>query len=292
MWAPNRLKRYLFYVIIFSFFFTGCKQTQKIAVPKKIKRYSVGKVIKIVNDQSLNYETLSVKKMTMSFSNEGKETTFRGSYKIRRDSIIQIYAQKLAIPVAKMEVNTDSFKIVNFLKQELLAGKNTYVNKFLGMDIDFGVLQALLSNKIFSFRPDSKDKDFKEYVCEIEDNMYKISSIRERKLKRINKSEEKLERYRNRLDEGHLIKQDIYLDPDSFVVKRMVFSDLDNHKGVKLEFGKYEKVMDQWFPGLIEIQSTDDRNMELIIELAKISLDDEKNFGFSVSPKYKRKLIE
>jgi hypothetical protein len=160
------------------------------------------------------------------------------------------------------------------------------------MDIDFGVLQALLSNKIFSFRQDSKDKDFKEYVCEIEDNMYKISSIRERKLKRINKSEEKLERYRNRLDEGHLIKQDIYLDPDSFVVKRMVFSDLDNHKGVKLEFGKYEKVMDQWFPGLIEIQSTDDRNMELIIELAKISLDDEKNFGFSVSPKYKRKLIE
>jgi hypothetical protein len=292
MWVPNRLKRYLFYVIIFSFFLSGCKQTQKIAVPKKIKRYSVGKVIKIVNDQSLKYETLSVKKMTMSFSNEGKETTFRGSYKIRRDSIIQIYAQKLAIPVAKMEVNTDSFKIVNFLKQELLAGKNSYVNKFLGMDIDFGVLQALLSNKIFSFRQDSKDKDFKEYVCEIEDNMYKISSIRERKLKRINKSEEKLERYRNRLDEGHLIKQDIYLDPDSFVVKRMVFSDLDNHKGVKLEFGKYEKVMDQWFPGLIEIQSTDDRNMELIIELAKISLDDEKNFGFSVSPKYKRKLIE
>lgn len=279
-------------MIIFSFFLSGCKQAQKIAVPKRIKRYSVGKVIKIVNEQSLKYETLSVKKMTMSFSNEGKVTTFRGSYKIRRDSIIQMYAQKLAIPVAKMEVNTDSFRIVNFLNQELLAGKNSYINKFLGLDIDLGLLQALLSNKIFSFRQDSKDKDFKDYVCEIEDNMYKISSIRDRKLKRINKSEEKLERYRNRLDEGHLIKQDIYLDTDSFVVKRMVFSDLDSHKGAKLEFAKYEKVMNQWFPGLIEIQLTGDKKMELTIELAKISLDDEKNFGFSVSPKYKRKLIE
>ncbi|MEI6677831.1 MAG: DUF4292 domain-containing protein [Mariniphaga sp.] len=252
----------------------------------------MGKVIKIVNDQSLKYESLSVKKMTMSFSDEGKVTSFRGSYKIRRDSIIQLYAQKLAIPVAKMEVNTDSFKIVNFLKQEFLAGKNSYINKFLGMDIDFGVLQALLSNKIFSFRQDSKDKDFKEYVCEIEDNMYKISSIRDRKLKRINKSEEKMGRYRSHLDQGHLIKQDIYLDPDSFVVKRMVFSDLDNHTGAKLEFAKYEKVKDQWFPGLIEIELTGDKKMELTIELAKISLDDEKNFGFSVSPKYKRKLIE
>lgn len=292
MLAPNRLKKYLFYLIIFSFFLSGCKQAQKIAVPKRIKRYSVGKVIKIVNDQSLKYESLSVKKMTMSFSDEGKVTSFRGSYKIRRDSIIQLYAQKLAIPVAKMEVNTDSFKIVNFLKQEFLAGKNSYINKFLGMDIDFGVLQALLSNKIFSFRQDSKDKDFKEYVCEIEDNMYKISSIRDRKLKRINKSEEKMGRYRSHLDQGHLIKQDIYLDPDSFVVKRMVFSDLDNHTGAKLEFAKYEKVKDQWFPGLIEIELTGDKKMELTIELAKISLDDEKNFGFSVSPKYKRKLIE
>ena len=88
MLASNWLKRYLFYVIIFSFFLSGCKQAQKIAVPKRIKRYSVGKVIKIVNEQSLKYETLSVKKMTMSFSNEGKVTTFRGSYKIRRDSII------------------------------------------------------------------------------------------------------------------------------------------------------------------------------------------------------------
>ena len=37
---------------------------------------------------------------------------------------------------------------------------------------------------------------------------------------------------------------------------------------------------------------TGDKQLELKIELSKISLDDETNFGFSVSPKYKRKLIE
>ena len=293
MWPSKQIVYCLLLILTSSFFFTGCKPTEKLAVQKRIKRYSVGKVIKMVNDNALRFETLSVRKFSLSLSNDGKTTSVRGSYKIRRDSIIQLYAQKLAIPVGKMEVNADSFKIVYFLNQELFIGRNNYLSKIIGMDIDFGVLQALLSNKLFSFRQDPKEKNFKEYVCEIEDNMYKISSMRERKLKRFNKNEGKMERYRNRLeDDAHLIKQDIFIDPDSFVVKRMVFNDLDTSRKVKLEFSNYERVMDQWFPGLIDMQLSGDKMIELSIELSRISIDDEKNFGFSVSPKYKKKLIE
>jgi len=292
MLSGMRLISCFCWVFILTLFFAGCKQTEKIAAPKRVKRYSVGKVIKMTNENSLKFETLSVKKVAVSLTNDGKTTSVRGSYKIRRDSIIQVYAQKLAIPVGKMEVNLDSFRMVYFLDQELFVGKNTYLSKLLEMDVDFTVLQALLSNKIFSFRQDPKDKDFKEFSCEIEDEMYKISSIRDRKLRRFNKNEDKLERYRNRTEEGHVIKQDIYIDPDSFVVRRMVFKDLDNNKGVKLEFSNYVKVMDQWFPELIKMQLTGDKTFELSIELSKVSLNDETNFGFSVSPKYKRKLIE
>ena len=292
MWFRKQFIYILISVITLSFFFTSCKHTEKIAAPKRIKRYSVGKVIKTTNENSLKFETLSVKKFVLSFLNEGKSTTIRGSYKIRRDSIIQIYAQKLAIPVGKIEVDTDSFKMVYFIEQELLVGENNYLGKLLGMDIDFSVLQALLSNKIFSFRQDPRDKDFKEFSCEVEDNMYKISSIRDRKLKKLNRNEERLERYRNRSDEESVIKEDIYIDPDSFVVRRMFFNDLTTNRGVKLEFSKYEKVMDQWFPGMITMRLTGEKKMELSIELSRISLNDETNFGFSVSPKYKKRLIE
>ena len=293
MWPGKQIIHGFLGIIFISIFLFSCKHTEKIAIPKKIKRYSVGKVIKLVNDKALKYETLTVKKFILTFSNEGKITSFRGSYKIRRDSIIQLYAQKMAIPVGKMEVNVDSFKIVYFLDQEIFIGKNNYLSNLIGMDLDFGVLQALLSNKLFSFRQDPKEKNFKEYVSDIEDNMYKISSMRDRKLKRFNKNEEKLERYRNRMDDDvHLIKQDIYIDPDSFVVKRMIFNDLSTNRAVKVEFSKYEKVMNQWFPGLMEMQLTGEKKMELSIQFSRVSLDDEKNFGFSVSPKYKRQLIE
>ena len=292
MRSGKRLIYRFYWVFVLAIFFSGCKQTEKIAAPKKIKRYSVGKVIKMTNENSLKYETLSVKKVAVSLTIDGNTTSVRGSYKIRRDSIIQLYAQKMAIPVGKMEVNVDSFRMVYFLDQELFVGKNSYLSKLMGMDVDFGVLQALLSNKMFSFRQDPRDKDFKEFSCDIEDEMYKISSIRDRKIRKFSKNEDKLERYRNRMDEGHVIKQDIYIDPDSFVVRRMVFKDLENNKGLKLEFSDYEKVMDQWFPGSIKMQVTGEKQLELSIELSKISLNDETNFGFSVSPKYKKKLIE
>ena len=279
-------------VIMLALLFSGCKQAEKVAIPKRVKRYSVGKVIKMTNENSLIFETLSVKKVALSYSNDGKSASIRGSYKIRRDSIIQLYAQKLAIPVGKLEVNTDSFRMVNFMDQELLLGKNNYFSKLLGIDIDFGVLQALLSNKMFSFRQETKEKDFKDYYCQVEEGMYKISSIRDRKFRRFNKNEEKLDRYRNRLDEGHVIKQDIYIDPDSFVVKRMVFKDLDTNKGVILDFSDYEKVMGQWFPALIKMQLTGDKKIELSIALSKVSLNDETNFVFSIPLKYKKKLIE
>jgi len=292
MFPEKRFIHCLFWVIILSILFTNCKQIQKITVPKRIKRYSVGKVIKMTNDNSLKFETLTVKKVAISLTNDGKTTSVRGSYKIRRDSIIQVYAQKLSIPLGRLEINADSFKLAYYIEHELFVGENNYFSNLIGMDIDYGVLQALLSNKIFSYRQDPRDKDFKEFYCDIEDNMYKISSLRDRKVRRLNKKGEKLERYRSRMDDVHVIKQDIYIDPDSFVVRKMIFNDLDNRNKMKLEFSRYEKVMNQWFPGLIEMQYTGDKKIELSIELSKISLNDETNFGFPVFPKFKKRLIE
>ncbi len=286
-------KHFVVWVIVLVVLFAGCKHVEKVTASKRIKHYSVGKVIKMTNENSLNFETLSVKKVTLTFSNEDRTTSIRGSYKIRRDSIIQLNAQKLSIPMGKLEVNTDSFIMVNFLEQEVLTGNNNYLSNWLDMDIDFNVLQALLSNQLFSFNQDPGEHEFKEFYCEMEDDMYKISSIRDRKLRKFNKNEDKLDRYRNRLeDDGHVIKQDIYIDSDSFVVRRMVFNDLDTNKGIVLNISNYEKVMDQWFPGKMEMQLTGDKKTELSVELSRVSLNDERNFEFSVPAKYKKKLIQ
>jgi hypothetical protein len=116
--------------------------------------------------------------------------------------------------------------------------------------------------------------------------------MRDRKLSRITKNEDRLVRYRSRMDEGHLMKQNIYVDPDKFVISKMTLDDIDLNRKVILEFSKFEKVDNQWFPSYITMNFKGDKNIELTIDLSKISLNDEQNFGFTVTPKYKKKILQ
>ncbi len=267
----------------------GCKQAEKIVVvEKKVKRLSVGRVIKLVNESELNYKTLSVNRFNLTFEKDGKSSSIRGLYKIRRDSVIQISAQKLSIPVGKLEANSDSFKVVYHLDKQIFDGSYDYVSELLGTDIDFKTMQAILSSQLYSFRQEENEREFRDFVCGIEEDMYKISSMRDRKLKKIEKNEDRLERIRNKKEDNHLIKQDIYIDPDLFLVRKMVFTDIDFGRTLTIGFSDFEIVQNQWFPGNINLLLTGEQRIELNIDLSKISIDEEESFSFSLPAKYKK----
>jgi len=281
-----------FWAILAVSFITGCKQKQLVVAPKKIRHLSVGRVTRLVKENALKFETLSVQKASIELNNNGKTTSVRGSFKIRRDSIIQVTAQKLAIPVGKLELNTDSFRIVYYLDKVNIYGSIDYISDLIGLDVDFNIVQAILTDQIFSIRQDSRDSKFRDFACEIEDDLYKITSIRDRKLRKLTRNEDRLERYRNRKEEGHLIKQDIYVDPDSFVVRKMVLDDMDFNRVIQFEFAGFEKVDNQWFASKINMHFRSERNIDVSMDLSKISLNDEQNFEFTIAPKYKKKVLE
>ena len=278
--------------LLLSAFMQSCKQKQMVVAPKKVKHLSVGKVTRLAKDNALKFETVSVKKVSITLNNNGKSSSVKGSFKIRRDSIIQVYAQKLAIPVGKLEIDPDSFRIAYNLEQENIYGSIDYISDLLGMDIDFNVVQSILTDQIFSFKQDSRDRKFRDFACEIEDDMYKITTMRDRKLRKLSKNEDRYERYRNRKEDGHMIRQDIYIDPDSFVVRKVILDDMDYKRVVKFAFANFEKVDNQWYPTIIHMNYIGEKKLDLSIELSKISLNDEKNFGFTLAPKYKKKILQ
>jgi hypothetical protein len=280
------MKRIGLLVFLCAFFLIGCKQTEKIVIEKKVKRMGVGKIIKQVNDHELKFNTLSVNRLTLSLDKDGKSNSVRGLYKIRQDSVIQVSIQKLSIPVGKFEAIPDSFRIVYFLEKKLFSGGYNYVSDLLGTEVDFYTIQAILSNQLYSFRQDPNDKDFKDFSSTVEDNLYKISSIRERKFRKFDKNEEKLERYRNKMETEHLIKQDIYIDPDLFVVRKMVFNDIDYDRILNIEFSEFQVIKNQWFPGNIKISFIGKEKIHLNIGLSKVEIDEAINFNFSVPSKY------
>jgi hypothetical protein len=262
-----------------------------VVAPKKIRHLSVGRVTRFTREKGLKFETLSARKVSIELNNNGKTSSVRGSLKIRRDSIIQVTAQKLTIPVGKLELNPDSFRVVYYLDKENIYGSIDYISEMIGMDIDFNIIQSILTDQIFSIHQETRENTFRDFACEIEDNLYKITTIRDRKMRKLTRNEDRFERYRNRREET-LIKQDIYVDPDSFVVRKLVLEDLDTERKVQFDFSKFGKVNNQWFPGIIDMHFKGDKYLDLSIELSKITLNDEKNFEFSIAPKYRKRVLE
>ena len=242
----------------------------------------------MVNENELIFNTLSVKKVGLTLNNNDEITRIRGMYKLKKDSIIQVAAQKLTIPVGKMELGTDSFRIVNHIGKVVMSGLIQQISDYIGYDIDYQTIQAILSNQMQSLKPDQKENQFKDYVLDIEENMYKISSVRERRFRKFEANEVRYERFMQRKDEQHMVKQDIFVDPDIFVVRKEIYHDLSSDRVITIEFSAFQHVGEKWFPGKIHLSLSGKEKLEMEVELSKVSIDDEIDFGFSIPSKYKQ----
>lgn len=246
----------------------------------------------MVYDNEFKYNTLSVRKVNVTINIDGNVNSVKGNYKIKRDSVIQVSAQNLIIPVGKLELDNDSFRVVYHIGKMVMSGAIQNIGDLLSSDIDFPTIQAILSNHIQSVKQDQSENQFKDYVLAIEDNMYKLSSIRARKYRKITANEDRLERFKQRNDEQNLVKQDIFIDPDLFVVRKEVYHDIESDRIITIEFSEFKALGVKWFPGIIHVAVSGKKKIDLHVELSKVSLDDETDFVFTIPPKYKREELK
>jgi len=271
---------------------SGCKHTEKVVIEKKLKPISVKRVVRMVNENELTFNTLSVKKVSLTLNNDGKVTSVRGMYKIKKDSIIQVSAQKLTIPVGKLELGTDSFRVVYHIGKIVMSGMIQQISDYIGYDVDYQTIEAILSNQMQSIKADLKANQFKDYVLEVAESMYKISSVRERRFRKFASNEDRYERFMQRKEEQHMVKHDIFVDPDIFVVRKEIYHDLSSDRIITIEFSDFQPVGVKWFPGKIHLALSGKEKLEIDVELSKVSIDDEVDFGFSVPSKYKREALK
>jgi hypothetical protein len=270
----------------------GCKHAEKVVIEKKVKPISARRVVRMVNENEFKFNTLSVRRVNLTIDNGSKVHSLRGFYKIKSDSVIQISAQRLTIPVGKLELGVDSFRVVNHIGKQVYLGSVQKIGELIGYDIDYQTIQSIFSNQMQSLRQDQKENQFKEYVSVVEENMYKISSIKDRRFKKFADNDERFERFKQRKDEQHLVKQDIYVDPDIFVVRKEVFHDLDSDRIITIEYSDFKAIGEKWFPERLHIFIAGKEKLDIVVELSKVSVDDESDFSFTVPVRYKKEELK
>jgi hypothetical protein len=263
-----------FYLLAFILTFTSCKHQQKIAAfkPKcsvdfKSAKWLTGKL----KSNEFNFNTLDAK-LTVEATVDSNSNSFTTSLRIKKDSIIWMSISKIGIEAARVLITKDSVRLINRINNQYFKGDFAYISKLLNSPLDYEILQALLVGNSVSFYDD--DERLKGGVS---DCQYLLGTIRKHKLKRV-------------MEKGKELKdpaQNIYLNPDTYKILRILFYDFDLNRSFEANFSEFVSVdSTQLFPTKMNFNIKAQKNIAINIEYARQKFNEGVIFPFKIPDNY------
>ncbi|KOH43787.1 DUF4292 domain-containing protein [Sunxiuqinia dokdonensis] len=285
--SPHRIIILIFVVFLGI---SSCK-TSKVVSTEKIRPMNTNRLIRKVQDKSFDYDMLAIKRIVCQYEGPDEKASFRANLKSEKDKQILLTISKINIPLARLLLTPDSVRMVNYLKKEYLEEGYEYLSDLVNMELNFDLVQSIISNDAFSYRDDPRDNDFREFVSYADSGMYILQSIKNRKLDKIEQKgkEDKIDRYLNKLGEDDFIVQHFYIDSKTFKIRKIVLDDQSNSRKVTVDFSDFEKVDRQLYPGNINILfASPEKELSMKIKLSKFSTEKDQSFNFNIPDKYDR----
>jgi len=253
---------------------------------------STAKLIRNIENNSFDYKYFSVKRINCQFDNGKTKTSFKASILAEKDKRITIMLSKLNIPVGRLWLTPDSVKFINYLEKNYFLDDYSYLSSMLDMDLDFETVHAIISANIFAIGSEEKrDKDLKEYENRIDSGLYVIESVKKLKPRKVNAkmSERRQARKAQKININAPVHQSVYVDPDSFKIRKIKLEDQANSRNLNIGFSDFVPVGKQLYPGEINLLLVSpDSFMELKIKLNGFSEEKENDIRFKVPERYTR----
>ncbi|MGV8092342.1 MAG: DUF4292 domain-containing protein [Mangrovibacterium sp.] len=287
----KQFQKSLLWAVICLLAMASCK-APKTLTTTRLKPISTNKLIRNVEENIFDYESFDIKRISCQYETSREKVSFRASLESVKDKYILVSLSKINLPVAKLLLTPDSVKMINYFEKTFSVNDYSSLNKFFNANIDFNVIQSILTNDIFSYRDDPRDQDFREFVTYTDSGMYVLQSLKNRKLERIERKrkEEKIERYLKKLDEENMIIQSLYIDPVHYKIRRIVLDDRAENRILNINFSEFQAIDNYFYPGDIHIRFKGPGDfVSLKIKLGKFSTQTTgQNFSFKVPERYKR----
>ncbi len=284
----NRLPVVLIFFVS-ALWFVSCRTAREIPTVE-LKSISTNKLLKRVEQNAFDYHFLTIRRINCQFSDENSRTSFRANLKAERDKKILISISKLNIPVGRVLLTPDSVKYVNYLEHNFFVDDYSYLSDVLNIDLDFETIQSILSNNAFSYRNDSRNKDFRTFDSYIENGRYVLISEKNRKIAKLEENDKnnRIQRRLQRLDDEALIVQKMFFNPN-FALTRLVINDKSNNRNMEMDFDDFEQVMKRVYPGTIEMnfESTGNK-VSMKIKMNGFSTEKINSFSFNIPEKYEQ----
>ena len=289
----NRRRKIRFPVILVLivsglFWLSSCR-TPRVIPTKDLKPLSTGKILKKVEQNALDFDYLTIRRINCQYSDGETKTTFKVNLKAARNNKILVSISKLNFPVGRVLLTPDSVKYVNYMEKNFFVDDYSYLSSVLNIDLDFETIQSILSNNAFSYRNDPKEKDFRTFDSTTESGLYVLQSEKERKIEKMEEQEnrKKVERRLSRLGDEALIIQKMFIHPQTFALTKLIINDKSNNRHMEVEFNDFEKVNKKDYPGSIDMVFSSPRNtVSLKTKMSGFDTGKIESFNFKIPEKY------
>ncbi|MFW5822065.1 MAG: DUF4292 domain-containing protein [Tangfeifania sp.] len=284
------MRNFIFLGFVIAVAFSSCRTTRDLTA-EKVRPISTGKLLKKVEQNTFDYDYLTIRRINCRFSGSEKNTNFKIRLQAQKDEKILVSISKINIPVGRVLLTPDSVKYVNYIDRNYFVDDYTYLSSFLNIDLDFESVQSILSNNAFSYRNDNRNKDFRTFETSVEDGLYLLQSEKGRKIKKLEGAgnKQKIQRRLQRFDDEALIFQKMYFIPDNFALTMLIIEDITNSRMLRMNFSDFEKVEKQDYPGTIEMNVISPREtISLSARMYGFSTDKIDNISLRVPEKYEQ----
>lgn len=267
----NKRLLYIFSFIFIIIALSSC-QTQRARLKKPIKLMGADHVLEKMrqNQSAFNWYSGKAK---VDFIEGKKKTALMAQVRIKYDSVIWVsISNSIGIEGARLLLTQDSVKYLNRIDKTYFEGDYVFLSNILDSDIDFSMIQALLTAKDFSWY------DYQDLKAKLDNRLYQLESTNRRQLKK----QSKLISFEN-----PVYYQSLWINPETFKIERIKIKEIGKEKNkIIASYKQYKTVDKQRMPYSMDIELDSEKGMSLEMEYYKINLDEVVSFPFSISKKY------
>ncbi|MBS9767754.1 MAG: DUF4292 domain-containing protein [Flavobacteriaceae bacterium] len=119
---------------------------------KRMKAMSSAKLYKETVANYLDYTTINLKKINITYEEGDKKQNFRGSVRILKDSIIWLSVSKMGIEGLRVKLTPQKVALIDRLHREYLITDYSYLNDKFNVELNFYLLQNVLTNQLPEYR--------------------------------------------------------------------------------------------------------------------------------------------
>ncbi len=230
-------------------------------------------LIKYLKENELKFEWISAKANVETLIDE-KSENFDIKVKIRKDSAMLVSIQYLlGLEVAKVLITRDSVKMVNYIQKNYFKGDFNYINELLKADIDFDLLQAVLSGNSAEFHDD--DTKLKP-ITDRTNCKYLLSTMRKRRLRKIQNGNVEIKD----------ALQTISLNPENFKIIANEFIDPITNRKFIASYKNFTQKDSVYAPYHVDIDLVAQKKASVKIDYVRIEKNTPQKLTLNIPSKY------